>query len=96
MGQEAKRVQVPTSDGGFLSFLYKYSCANLVRQNFHEYENISQELAHFVPSVYLSLYFKQLVAQHTLAYFVISNRNEITRDTEVAFSLWTCVLKTLR
>lgn len=92
---ESKQAQAVAEDSSIIAFTYKYNIAKFVPQNNQEYVHVTKQLQHFIPQTYMSLYFKQLHSQHTLASSVLSRKQQLAQDKTAAFELWVAVLKTI-
>lgn len=92
MAQESKNGTVENPKGGTpISFVYRYTVAKFNAPQFDHLVNVLyKDLQQFLPNVYMSLYFKQLVSQQTLVWSLLHDS-----DSTITYDLWTKVLETI-
>lgn len=87
--------QAVCKDGSVVGFTYKYSAAQFNAQNFETFYNFARDLQQYVPSVYISLFFKQLMEQQSLVFYLLSNKAYL-KDVETRFIILNTLLETIR
>jgi hypothetical protein len=60
-------------DQSKINFSYSFTTAKFNEEFFERYCDMLNDIQHYVPSTYLSLYFKQLLEQQNAIYFLLEN-----------------------
>jgi hypothetical protein len=91
MIQESRSASIQNGETP-IAFNYRFTVAKLNVQQFDQLVNVLyRDLIQFVPNVYMSLYFKQLVSQQTLVWSLLHDSD----DSLFTIELWRKVLETI-